>query len=267
MPYNDYIEQGVEGGVLGISFLIAFYGIDIWYAIKKNLPEEGCVIASFAVMSLFNFVYTSIMPWMLVICYTSTLLANNKDKTDTACSQLGKKVITIIFSLLTILLMYFVVRTTTAQVTLTKIYNLVNSGTPVAESCLVDLKEAIFSSEAYWSTYATNSMLHDMPSKALNEISTARQYSSSPLLFYNEAKCLQATGKIKKSITKLDTLSCMLPHDLKLKFILMTMEDEINHNSKALEYAHNIIETGAKHENEESIYITIRAHEYIISHE
>lgn len=263
MPYNDYIEQGIEGGLIGMLFLVAFYGIGIWYAIKKNLPEEECVLASFAVMSLFNFVYTSIMPWMLVICYTSIIIAKNKEKN----SQLGNKVIAIALPLFTILLTFFVVRAAMAQLKFTKPYNLINSGTPVDESYLTKIKGSITSSEAYWSAYATNSILHSMPLKAINEIHTARRYSSSPLLFYNEAKCLQATGDFKKSITKIDTLSCMLPHDLKLKFMLMTMEDEIDNKSKALEYAHDIIATGAKHENEENNYIIKRAYEYIISHE
>lgn len=73
MAYNDYLEQGVEGGLIGISYLAAFYILLVVESIRKSSIETTCVVAGLAVMSLTNFIYSSMQPWWLLICYASLI--------------------------------------------------------------------------------------------------------------------------------------------------------------------------------------------------
>lgn len=60
----------------------------------------------------------------------------------------------------------------------------------------------------------------------------------------------------------MDTLSCMLPHVLRLKLILMRHNASQGKEEDALRYAGDIIATGAKYDTEEARMIIREAEKY-----
>lgn len=99
MAYNDYIEQTVEGGVGGLG-LVMFYALLAIGAIRRQLYTELSVILAFATISLFNFVYTSIQPWLLLLCFGAFSLQIEE------CHGKGIRFAPYLFALLSIYLMY-----------------------------------------------------------------------------------------------------------------------------------------------------------------
>lgn len=208
MAYNDYLEQAVEGGIPGVLFLIAFYAVIILIAIRQRQWEATAVMSAFAVMSLFNFVYTSVLPWMLVLCYAAFVVSKAEIlplRTQSVCFA-------ALFMLLpVIVLSWGVIRTTIAQLHLKEFDEFYRNGFFIGDKRYAAIEDAIGTSEAFWTCRARNSTRAGHYADALEYIGHARQYSSSPTLFIAAYRCLVKTGQEEAAVAQLDTLSHMIP--------------------------------------------------------
>lgn len=214
MPYNDYLEQGVEGGVVGMSFLLIFYAIMIWKALKLHMPEETAVLCAFAVMSLSNFVYTSITPWLLLMCYCA--FVTSEEKLPATWKHVPKRyllvlLIPIAFASCRILEM------TVAQM---RLKQLVKQSACVDDREYAQIEQHISTSEAFWTNRAINCMRVRHYADATGHIRKARLYSSSPTLFLAEYQCLSHIGDTSAAMSRLDTLSNMIPQKLEKQLFL-----------------------------------------------
>ncbi|MBR1449435.1 MAG: O-antigen ligase family protein [Prevotella sp.] len=218
MAYNDYLEQAVEGGIPGMLFLIAFYAVIILIAIRQRQWEATAVMSAFAVMSLFNFVYTSVLPWMLVLCYAAFVVSKAETlplRTQSVCFA------TLFMSFPVIVLSWGVIRTTIAQLQLKKFDEFYRNGSSVDDKRYAAIEDAIGTSEAFWTCRARNSMRAGRYADALEYIGHARQYSSSPNLLAAAYKCLIHTGQSDVAISQLDTLSHMIPQKTSVRKFLL----------------------------------------------
>lgn len=208
MPYNDYLEQGVEGGIPGMFFLIMFYFIIIRAAIRQRQREATAVLCAFAVMSMFNFVYTSIAPWMLLICYLSMVTSNQKSRV--------KKVLLPRYAIAVLLLpvafvSWSVLGMTEAQLQLRHLDDG-NKGIHFTDDKeYARIQPSASTSEAFWTSRAIGSMKTKNYPSALGYIHKARLYSSSPRLFLLESYCHHITGDATAAMASIDTLSNMIP--------------------------------------------------------
>lgn len=263
MPYNDYLEQGIEGGIAGMLFLLAFYTVNIRKAWKDNKAHEAAVLAAFCVMSLTNFVYASIQPWLLVIC-CSALVMTNRDKEVSSsqnCHNATKVINTVAF-ILFVICAYFIFRITRAQIALKSLDTEMRTEGNVHDIHFEAIEKSIGTSEAYWRIRAKNSMSQGCYDNAMAYIQNARLYSSAPELLGLEAECLRQTGHTDASMQIMDTLSNMLPHVLRLKLILMRYNASCEEREEALRYAADIISTGAKYDTGEARAIIQEAKKY-----
>ena len=209
MPYNDYLEQGVEGGIPGMFFLIMFFFIIIRAAIRQRQREATAVLCAFAVMSMFNFVYTSIAPWMLLICYSSFVIDKYHEM---ACIHLSKHILSIFLFSIFFIISFKVFEITQAQL---KLKRLVVQAPYVDDIKYAEIEKLISTSEAFWTHRAINCMKKEDYNAALANLTYARNYSSSPILFRMEVYCYERT-KIISPEGLLDTLSNMMP----IKYLL-----------------------------------------------
>jgi len=208
MPYNDYLEQAIEGGIPGTLFLLTFYAAMIMVAIRQRQWEAVAVLSAFAVMSLFNFVYTSVQPWMLVLYYVAFVAS----KTETLSLRTQSVRFAALFMLLPVVcLSWGVFRTTIAQLQLKHLDEICKSGSFIDDNRYAAIEDAIGTSEAFWTSRARNSMKAGRYTKAMESIGNARLYSSSPRLFAAAYKCLVSMGQDDVAVTQLDTLSYMIP--------------------------------------------------------
>ena len=260
MPYNDYMEQGIEGGVAGMFFLAAFYILYIGKAVRGGKAREAAIIAAFCVMSLTNFIYTSIQPWLLVMCCAAFVMA--EDETEANPPQRRAYAEGVLVMALLLVAAYLTAGLTMAQLKLKGLDTRMENAANVPDRQFAAIEEPVATSEAYWRIRAKNSMTLCRHDNALAYIHKARQYSSSPELFWMEAECLRLNGHTEAAMRLTDTLSCMLPHVLGLKLILMRHNASQGKAEEALRYADDIIATGAKYDTEEARSIIQEAEEY-----
>lgn len=259
MTYNDYLEQGIEGGIIGMLFLGGFYILNICKAFISHCPENTAVVVAFAVMSLTNFVYSSILPWLLLMCYAA--FCNSVCVTDANKSN-GKsfnRATVTTLSIFAVSFLFLNVIITMAQRQLKAIEDTRLLKGIVDDKLYAGIEGKVFTSEAFWKSRALNNMAKDDFAKAINALHTARQYSSSPELLYMEYNCLMAIGNIDAAIGILTTMSNMLPRDLTLKYKLMKFHFSYGNKSKALFYANDILSTEIKNISTENTTIFQRA--------
>lgn len=205
MPYNDYLEQGVEGGILGMLFLFLFYVIMIKAAIMQKSIEATMLFCAFTIMSLTNFIYISVLPWLLLMCYSSMVIYEVE-------KVYSYPIPLLILSVLCIPLGVASLNITRMSLAQMKLKTLSIQDKPASDSQYQDLESQIGTSEAYWMKRAINNYKAKNYEKALQNIHAARQYSSSPMLFLGEFHSLKHLGLIEQSRTYLDTLSLMIPY-------------------------------------------------------
>jgi hypothetical protein len=268
MPYNDYIEHGVEGGIIGMIFLTTFYIITINKAIKNGMKIETAILTAFCVMSFTNFVYSSIQPWLLVICISASAMAGT-ERIERQHKKLSHAALLTNISVLALLFLalYNIVYITKAQITLRRLDACMREGKKVSDSLFFTIESRIGSSEAYWTRRTKNSMSKGDYGKAMEYIRKARQYSSLPELLNIEAECLWQIGKREASMCRIDTLSNMLPRVLGIKLVLMRYNSSIGKKRTALHLADDIVATGAKIYTKEASTIIQEAIKYKDTHE
>lgn len=261
MPYNDFLEQGIEGGVAGMLFLVAFYILYIGKAVKGRKAREAAILTAFCVMSLTNFVYTSIQPWLLVMCCAAFVMEGEKGKEDNPSQRWAGAMNALILVPL-FAAAYLVAGLTMAQLKLKGLDTRMENAANVPDRQFAAIEEPVATSEAYWRIRAKNGMAQGRYDNAVTYVRNARQYSSSPELFGMESECLQRVGNTDAGMRLMDTLSCMLPHVLRLKLILMRHNASQGRTKEALRYAGDIIATGAKYDTEEAEMIIHEAETY-----
>ncbi|MDY3876157.1 MAG: O-antigen ligase family protein [Prevotella sp.] len=263
MPYNDYLEQGIEGGIVGMLFLMAFYTMNIRKAWKGNKVREAAVLTAFCVMSLTNFVCTSIQPWLLVICCSAlTMTDRDKEKSQQQSHLRAAKVLNAFALTLFATCACSVVLITRAQLALKSLDIEMKTVGKVHDGKFGAIEKSVSTSEAYWRIRAKNSMSQDFSDNAIAYIRKARLYSSAPELLGLESEYLRRNGDTVTSMQLIDTLSDILPHVLRLKLILMRYNASCEEREDALRYAADILSTGAKYDTYEARAIIQEAKKY-----
>lgn len=248
MPYNDFLEHGVEGGIVGMLFLLSFYVIMIEKALRKKRSVETAVFISFGIMSITNFVYGAILPWLVVMCMASFVMVEDDEKN--IVSPLGKVRLQGVTMLgLALFSTYLISRLVNAQIEL-KSFRVLNEKYEVAsnDASYAMLENKISTSECFWRQRANNNIKKQNYSDAIGNIHEARKYSSSPVFFMQEAICLSHIGRRNISVNYIDTLSVMIPRKLSYKYTLMRYYLSVGMHKKATDYARDIIVIGAKKE-------------------
>jgi len=208
MPYNDYLEQTIEGGIIGMLFLLVFYIITVRTAIRQRQWEAIAVLSAFAVMSLFNFVYSSIAPWLLVLCYAAIVAST--DDSRLVCKRMPRHA-PILLLLPAAATLWGVLCITNAQIELKYLDETGKDGHHIDDGRYAAIEKNIGTSEAFWTSRARNSMKAGRYADALESIHQARLYSSSPVLFVAAYRCLVKVGQDDAAMSQLDTLSHMIP--------------------------------------------------------
>ena len=234
-----------------MAFLAAFYVLMARRAVLSGDRRSAAVFCSFGVMSLFNFVYTSVSPWFLLMCHASFVMAGEdglKPEKRWVAGLAGAAMLCV-----TALLSYKSFGLTTAQVRLKKIED---EGRFVDDRRYAEIAGMAGTSEAFWTRRARNSMGRERYSDALRHIAQARAYSSSPELFLMAYRCRMRLGSPEAAVGSLDTLSYMLPRKLTVKYMLMNHYAARGNKEKAVRYAGEILAADVKVWSERAAFIT-----------
>ena len=270
MAYNDFLEHGVEGGVIGMLFLAGFYVLIIK---DPPLPSKGgrclsAVLSAFAVMSLVNFVVAGIQTWLLVVCCAAVVAAgcSRADEPEEAVggrSLLLQRLVSVALVVLVLMLSVITGRMTYAQYQLGRVEERMSAGEAVSDSVFADLEKNIYSSEAFWRLRAHGLKRTGDYGQATLCINNAMRYTAAPLLCYMAHRCLSELGREADGIGYINEVYHTQPTLLLPKLILMRFYDSKGDTVTAMKYANEIVNADAKVSDRKTAAIVREAEMYL----
>lgn len=263
MPYNDFLEHGVEGGVIGLTFLVAFYVLVIISAKRKHDVVCLSVFIAFAVMSLTNFIYSSIQPWLLLMLYASFVTSENTIKEKVVLKRTCISIIIICVILVCTPVLFRMLR---GQMKLFEYKERIMKGGYISDDDFAIIKNSIGTSEAYWTLRAYNGFLKQKYSQAAIDILESQKYTSSPQSMEMIYHAYRLADNEEQGIRYVEKLRNMIPHLLRPKLLLMQYYDRHGNIDKALCFAREIVDCHSKVDNEKSRRIYSIAYNYLRSH-
>ena len=238
MAYNDFLEHGVEGGVIGMLFLAGFYAMTITRAkktpsltglpspakrgrnevkgVKRQLRAGVGLFSAFAVMSLVNFAVAGIQTWLLVVCCAAVVAAGSSraDEPEEAVgghSLLLQRLVSVALVVFVLMLSVITGRMTYAQYHLGRIEERMSAGEAVSDNVFADLEKYIYSSEAFWNYRAMNYIDKNNYNDALLSVERALEYTSSPASLIMQSHCLLNIGDSARAVSCLWKIRNMQP--------------------------------------------------------
>ena len=295
MAYDDFLEHGVEGGVIGMLFLIGFYTIftkrsmdaagkspSLWAlpspakrgrneveGVKRLLRDGVGPLSAFAVMSLVNFVVAGIQTWLLVVCCAAMVAADGRGRTGEPEEAVGghslllQRLVGAALVVLVLMLSVITVRMTYAQYRLGGIKEKMSAGESVSDSAFDDIENHIYSSEAFWRLRARNLMRTGDYGQATLCINNAMRYTAAPQLCYMAHQCLSELGREADGIGYINEVYHTQPTLLLPKLILMRFNDSMSDTITAMKYANEIVNTDAKVSDRKTAAIVREAEMYL----
>ena len=262
MAYNDYLEQGIEGGIAGLLFLFAFYIIFIATAKKKSLITEFSIITSLAVMSLFNFVYAGVSLWIMIVCTTGIIIGTK----DNSYIIHIKHHVVVLCIVLVSYWGYGIIQIIYAQAQLYKIRQNMQAHVFVNDSHYKSIEKAIGSSEAFWYQRARTAIKNNEYQLACACLDKAHCYTSMPRILLSLYEVKKRLEEEDQSIKHIIAYSNMCPHKLLPRAILMRYYNQRNETNKAIIYARSIVEIEQKVYNPKAISFKREAMAFLNAH-
>lgn len=261
MPYNDYLEHGVEGGIVGLLFLLFFYVMMTMKAIRKKELVSLSIILSFCIMSFTNFVYSSIQSWLLLMTVSAFVLTDGKPSTDNRTSKYThpSMAVDILLLLATIVFLWQTIHVTRSQMRLAQYHKEILRDGYIAENKIANLQPDIGTSEAYWNLSAYSQLLSGNHAIATEHLDRALVFTSSPQTLHMAYAACRQSGNENKGIGYIRTWHDMLPMMLTPKLLLMEHNAQRKDSAKASYYANEIINTPHKIDSDKTEHIRHKA--------
>ena len=295
MAYNEFLEHGVEGGVIGMLFLAGFYAIFTKRSMdaagkspsltglpspakrgrnevkggKRQLMAGVGLFSAFAVMSLVNFVVAGIQTWLLVVCCAAVVAAGGSGRTGESEEAVGghslllQRLVSVALVVFVLMLSVITGRMTYAQYHLGRIEERMSAGEAVNDSVFADLEKNIYSSEAFWRLRAHGLMRTGDYGQATLCIDNAMRYTAAPQLCYMAHRCLSELGCEADGIGYINEVYHTQPTLLLPKLILMRFYDSKGDTVTAMKYANEIVNTEAKVSDGKTAAIVREAEMYL----
>lgn len=260
MAYNEYIEQCIEGGIIGLIFYLLVLGYSVWKSINQKSREAFTITIAIAAMGCCNFIVQAIPVWLVFLVY----LASLSDHKKTFPLKKYSLTFSILFSITSIGLLSNQLKLFNAQHSLKQA--LILSKEKRNDKSFQLFKQYIDNaetSEAYLRNYGKALIFNKEYLEAINILEDAACYTSTPDVFYSLAKCYIQTKQYEKAETALNTVMYMIPLNLKSRYQLMWMYNILNQKEKAEEKAMEIIAINPKKTTRESHFYKNSAKEII----
>lgn len=246
--YNDILEHGVQGGLVGSLLYIVFLLFSTYQAFR--IHDKACFVAMIAIlaMSMTNSIFYSISPWIMTISVISIIGGTGKRSID---YKLIKYFCTIMAIAMTFFLLHREIVYAINQMLLKNYKN--TKCQDVKAVC--SLYPAIGTSEAYFK-YLADCYEKNGDFKTADICYTkARIYTAAPLLLYKSAMCKEKIGDTFSALDIMHKAVFMLPKNFSLKYCLMMMYYRNNDKYHAQQIANEILSTPSSRNNESINFI------------
>lgn len=269
MPYNDTLEQCVEGGWGGGLFYLAFYVAMIYQAYKRKKYDTLAVALCALGMSMFNFLYTYPAAWLLLMSNYAKAFVDEmgiKGK-NTWLSRRNTYALAFLSGILIVVLIDKNLNFIKAQYQLRKINQLLDKDLAVDDEYITSLKERASTSELYYTSLAKNFLLERKYDHAIEALLVAKKYTSSPSVYLTLASCYVRKANVGNAILCTQIAKGIIPHHFMPEIILLRLYDRCGESKKALEQAHLILKKPIKLHSKEVDKIRNEALKYIQAYE
>lgn len=253
MAYNDYLENGVDGGIGGLLLHILLIVTFVILAYKQHNKITFSIFLMVSVMSCINFVTISILPWMIfLIAAGYTLSAQSLIKTNLFISKMT--FLTVILCVL--FLGYRQIQFVYGQYYLAK--SQANE-----DNKLEEVSEFIGTSEAYHCNVAQHYISKKDWQNAVIHCNEALLYAYQPFILQMKSLALLQDGKIKEAEETLQVLRYMIPTHIGCRFQLFQLYRLHHIEEKAHEIAHEILSIEPKIASKEAVRIKHATKHYL----
>lgn len=269
MPYNDTLEQCVEGGLIGVLFYLMFYAIMICKSYKRKKYDTLAVALCTLGMSMFNFLYTYPIVWLLLMCnYAEISIDEKKIKEEkTWLSRRAACALACLFCILIAVLFRKNLNFIKVQYQLKKANQLLDKNIVVDAGYITSLKNDASTSELYYTSLAKNFLLSGRYNRAVEALLVAKDYTSSPSVYLTLASCYAREGKTVDAIQCVQIAKGIIPHHFFPEIILFRLYVQCEDDKKAMEQAHHILKKPIKVHSEKVNKIRNEVLKYIQAYE
>lgn len=253
MAYNDYLEYGVETGIAGMLFMIMFYVLLIYSSKKHHEKLSLSVIVAFMVMSLVNFMYSSIQPWVVFLCYAGIALRNDDLKNmKIPCIQLPIKIVCLVACLLVI---YRQINIIKAQMVLKSYQTALKNNEKISIDDAQSLSSVISTSEAYWRFMAELNSQKGNYAESYRCLKMASRYTTDLRIFFPLYFSCEKLGVAHYGLKYLEQIRSIIPQNLYSRYLLLKYYTHHNMQEHSKSMANEILNVPIKIKNEQSYKI------------
>lgn len=264
MPYNDLLEQAIQGGIPGAVLYLTCMGLVVFYSLKSKLIPESAMIISFLTMSQVNYGIQAIPLWMLFLLGAASVTSHTEKQLINLLNPLTNKVVTLIMLLMVISIGVNLAEKREAQQKLPIAIRLFKSNRHRQAINLLDTyKIKAGTSELYFGTYAKILMETRHNEKATEAFDEALLYAAKPSYLMDKALCCKQTEKVNETIQCLQLVASMKPCNLRSRYLLMRVYADADLKHNATEMAQEITQMPVKIQSAESNYYQAQAKAYL----
>lgn len=249
MPYNDFIELGVEGGLIAVGLWIALL-LSLWKRFCR-LSAQRSLLFSFAVIQLTNFGFQAIPATTLFLCYIA--LETSSLSADSQSSRRFKPVNRPLYRRF----IYGTMGLAGSIVLLMAVSGLMGAfykkwllmKSPPSESSLVRLHALAPQLAAYASfheSYGDLYMSQRQVVRALSHYLKALERTSNPDLLTKSGLCYQVLGRYDSSEYCFTMIQHMQPHRFIPRYSLLKLYEQRKDSARALAKAQEILKMPVK---------------------
>ncbi len=289
MGYNEFLQNGVEGGVLGLVIIGALFLIllsvpisqkqallnipnktrssNVIYDLENNLTITYAGIAAFAVMSLFNFSLQAIPAMCLFVIYAAILSTNpNYQKNKFKAINLVTKPVlkwSIIIALILIGLKMGLAdfRSAYTGILIKKAEQQAGNNNAIkAINILKTLETKPYLFESYYITYADILFKQKNYSDAIAMYNKSKVYTSDPEIYIKTAFCYEKTLQYQNAESNYLIAKYIEPNRIAARFALMQLYLKNKDMANAISTAQEIVSIKPKFPSNKAFYYKQQAY-------
>lgn len=247
MPYNDYIETAIEGGILGLAFYGCLYIFLIRYSYALKQYSIFASSLAFCVMATMNFIYTTVGVWLLIMSMFGYIMSMKPPLTTKYAEHDRLHKYNCVFVVLIGLFLGIKeIKLMFSQIQLTPIHKILQEEKSVKDESLEILECSIGTSEVYYTDMGKNYILNKNYKLAIRSLQTAQKYSASPTTYYLLWLAYLKERQYVDAIHVMTKLEDMRPTRLRPKYCMLQTYIAIDNQKKALLYANKILNSKLK---------------------
>lgn len=250
MPYNDFIELAIQGGIIGCILFITLLISLIRSSIRQGNKEITAIITTYIIMVSINFGIQAIPLWMFMLTCFAVIASKEEEIISLSNKFITKTLIVIVFYIVSISFQQQIKKANQWILLSHAINTLQNQ----QFNTTIKLLQPIISDknctpEIFPLVYAKALSQNRQNLTAINVLTKAGSYTSSPAVFIELAKCFQRSNQYEKAESIYRLTSHMVPTDFKSHYLLMCILNKTHQQEALKQTALNIQEITFRHQS------------------